>query len=123
MAQVQLVYPKIPGSSAAPSSRCIAFEKYDGTNLHWVWQRKLGWQAFGVRRHQYDLSDHGIAEFNDLHPGLSEAVELFKINFADECEAIFTSQAKYLGDNYIVFTEFFGERSFAGQHEPDEKKI
>ena len=29
-----LYYPKIPGSRNCPDGRCIAFEKYDGTNLH-----------------------------------------------------------------------------------------
>ena len=34
-----LHYPKIPGSSAAPVGRCVAFDKLDGTNLHWCWDR------------------------------------------------------------------------------------
>jgi hypothetical protein len=32
-----LYYPKIPGSRNWPGGRCVAFEKYDGTNLHWDW--------------------------------------------------------------------------------------
>lgn len=33
MARTKLVYPKMPGSDAAPLERCIAFDKYDGSNL------------------------------------------------------------------------------------------
>jgi hypothetical protein len=37
-----LYYPKIPGSRHAPLERCLAFEKYDGTNLHWSWDPDFG---------------------------------------------------------------------------------
>src|SRR4051812_33479077 len=40
-----LHYPKIPGSRDCPGGRCLAFEKYDGTNLHWDWDRDIGWHA------------------------------------------------------------------------------
>jgi hypothetical protein len=36
MARVKLAYPKIPGSKDSPLATCIVFEKYDGTNFHWV---------------------------------------------------------------------------------------
>ena len=42
-----LHYPKIPSSSKpAPIGKCVAFEKLDGTNLHWCWDRDFGWHAF-----------------------------------------------------------------------------
>ena len=31
-----LHYPKMPDGKNAPSERCVAFEKLDGTNLHWA---------------------------------------------------------------------------------------
>ena len=43
---MNLVYPKMPGSGEAPLSSFYAFEKYDGTNIHWVWDATLGWYAF-----------------------------------------------------------------------------
>ena len=55
MARIKLAYPKIPGSKNSPFKRCIAFEKYDGTNLHWVWEYELGWYGFGTRRDRFDL--------------------------------------------------------------------
>jgi hypothetical protein len=39
---LMLHYPKIPASRHAPAGRCVAFEKCDGTNLHWDWDRELG---------------------------------------------------------------------------------
>src|SRR5580704_5591419 len=48
--RAMLHYPKIPGSRNCPSGPCIAFEKYDGTNLHWDWDRDFSFHAFGTRR-------------------------------------------------------------------------
>ena len=45
-----LHYPKMPDSRNCPDGRCLAFEKYDGTNLHWEWEREFGWHSFGARR-------------------------------------------------------------------------
>ena len=64
MARIQLSHPKIPGSAAAPLEQCVAFEKYDGTNIHWAWNREIGWHAFGTRRNRYDLDTHGEREFH-----------------------------------------------------------
>ena len=49
-----LYYPKMPASEKAPfGERCIAFEKLDGTNLHYCWDKDFGWHAFGTRRDQF----------------------------------------------------------------------
>ena len=122
MARVSLAYPKIPGSSAAPLQRCIAFEKYDGTNLHWVWERELGWCAFGMRRHRYDLDGTGICEFNANHPGLADAVDIFRRDLADPLEQIFRNHPDYSAPVLTVFTEYLGPCSFAGLHKPDDEK-
>ncbi len=39
-----LAYPEIPGPAKAPLGRpCIAFAKYDGSNLRFEWTPKRGW--------------------------------------------------------------------------------
>ncbi|MFI4849099.1 MAG: hypothetical protein ACIAZJ_08390 [Gimesia chilikensis] len=81
MPRIKLAYPKIPDSRAAPLEKCIAFEKYDGTNLHWVWEPELGWYAFGTRRNRFDLDDRGIAAFTEDHPELAQAPALFLEDF------------------------------------------
>ena len=50
-----LYYPKMPDSRNAPLTRCWAFEKYDGTNLHWDWDREIGWHRFGTRREAFEF--------------------------------------------------------------------
>lgn len=43
-------YPSILGSSKAPLGEpCIAFVKYDGSNLRWEWSPKRGWNKYGTR--------------------------------------------------------------------------
>ena len=122
MARVKLAYPKIPDSSKCLLEKCVAFKKYDGTNLHWVWESELGWYGFGTRRNRYDLDEMGIAEFNEAHPGLEASPSLFWNNFAIPLEKIFRENSKYQFPELTVFTEFLGTNSFAGMHEPDEPK-
>jgi hypothetical protein len=122
MAKVKLAYPKIPDSKNCPMGRCIAFEKYDGTNLHWVWEVELGWYAFGTRRDRFDLDDVGIAEFNSAHSGLDKAPEIFHRDFANPLEAIFRENPRYDCSEITVFTEFFGSNSFAGMHKENDPK-
>jgi hypothetical protein len=110
-----LHYPKIPSTEGCPGGRCVAFEKIDGTNLHWVWHRELGWHAFGTRRDVFDLSEGGIARFSAAHPGLDDCVDLFRATLAGGVEAVFR---EWLGDCEEVraFTEYAGPQSFAGRH-------
>ena len=122
MTRVKLAYPKIPGSKDSPLENCIAFEKYDGTNLHWVWEPELGWYAFGTRRSRFDIDDRGIAEFNALHPGLEEAPDIFTRDFGRQLEAIFHNSNQYHSPEITVFTEFFGINSFAGLHKKEDAK-
>ena len=79
-----LHYPKMPGSGDAPLERCIAFEKYDGTNLHWDWDRDFGWHAFGTRRDEFNLTDAGIAEFALRHAQLPQCVDVFQRTLGNE---------------------------------------
>ncbi len=122
MARISLAYPKIPGSSAAPQERCVAFEKYDGTNLHWIWERELGWYAFGMRRNRYDLDESGITAFNMRHPGLPDATEIFHRDLAEPLGQMFASDTNYEFPEITVFTEYFGPNSFAGRHKESDVK-
>jgi hypothetical protein len=118
-----LHYLKIPGSRDAPSSRCIAFEKYDGTNLHWDWDRDFGWHAFGTRRDEFNLTEPGLAEFNRKHRHLRQCVEVFHATFAPGVERVFGKNPAYAGFQSLkVFTEFLGPNSFAGLHKDDDPK-
>ncbi len=118
-----MFYPKIPGSKNCPNSRCIAFEKYDGTNLHWVWDRDFGWHSFGTRRDEFDFSDPGRARFRSAQDQLHESVALFLDVLAAPLERVFHDQERYRTTATVrVFTEFFGPNSFAGLHKTDDPK-
>ncbi len=105
-------YPSIKGPSKAPKQPCIAFYKYDGSNLRFEWTKKTGWCKYGTRK---QMIDH-------THNQFGEAIGIFHNTLADPLEKIFR-------DNYrdsqkvTVFAEYFGENSFAGQHEDEEHKL
>jgi hypothetical protein len=118
-----LYYPKIPGSRNCPDGQCIAFEKYDGTNLHWDWDRDFGWHAFGTRRDIFNLTDAGITEFSTKHQHLSDCVAVFKNDWAIALERVFIECPQYQQVQEIkVFTEFLGANSFAGLHRLEDAK-
>lgn len=119
--KIPLVYPKIHDTTNCPLRKCVAFEKYDGTNLHWVWNQEKGWTGFGTRRDRFELNPDGIVEFHQAHPGLEDCVDIFNqsIKVLDR----YLLSAKYKpSKEIIVFTEYFGAKSFAGQHEKDDPK-
>jgi hypothetical protein len=118
-----LHYPKIPGSRNAPIGRCIAFEKYDGTNLHWDWDRDFGWHAFGTRRDEFNLTDSGIERFVERHTHLQQSVKLFQETLAESTEKVLRDHPRYQDVQTMkVFTEFLGPQSFAGLHKDDDPK-
>jgi len=139
--KIPLVYPKMPDSTGCMLKRCVAYEKLDGTNIHWCWNRKDKFYAFGTRRDRFPLTSVGEDAFKKAHPGLEEVVSSFvdcgkHRHLAHLLDDFFSGEHKGSSDfvpthfpkkNYslsevVVFTEFFGEKSFAGQHEKDDHK-
>ena len=119
--KVPLVYPKIPENSNKFFKNCIAFEKYDGTNLHWCWNKFDGWNSFGTRRTQFKFDKSGIEEFNQEHAELVNAPQLFNDNLRDKLSIFLTGYPKYRDYNITVFTEFYGPNSFAGAHSEEDQ--
>lgn len=120
---IMLYYPKMPDSRNAPLSRCWAFEKYDGTNLHWDWDREAGWHRFGTRREAFELTSYGIEQFSQAHAHIQAAPSLFQATLGQPLAEILLSHANYQAYNEIrLFTEFFGPNSFAGLHKTSDPK-
>lgn len=118
-----LHYPKIVGSRKCPQKRCIAFEKYDGTNLHWDWDRDFGWHSFGTRRDEFNLTPEGVERFVEAHPNLPDCAPLFQDTLAEGIERVFRENPNYADFSRLkVFTEFLGPGSFAGLHKDEEEK-
>lgn len=113
--KVPLVYPKIPSPTGCPLKKCHVFEKYDGTNMHWVF-KKSEWVSFGTRRDSFPYSPVGFEEFAKAHPELSEAPKLFDAGGLLE-EFMMRSCSP---QEYTLFTEYHGKNSFAGQHQPGD---
>lgn len=109
-------YPKIRGSHKAPFKECIAFVKYDGSNLHWTW-KDGEWVHFGTRRARYPYTEEGKREFNRKHEMLSACPV-----FAESLRPILSNlfQEHFPGSVVIAFTEYLGDRSFAGSHKADD---
>ncbi len=113
----------MPGSRNAPNGKCWAFEKYDGTNLHFEWERDFGWHSFGARRDAFNLTEQGIADFEAAHLNLPGAAALFFETLAEGVEIIFTQNPAYQQFTaYKVFAEYLGEGSFAGLHHEAKPK-
>ncbi len=106
-----LQYPSILGSAHAPLGvPCIAFQKYDGSNLRWEWSPKSGWAKYGTRR---QLFNKDTPLYNQAIPPFSEIGDeiVYQVKKLDKSIQRITA-----------FTEFFGPSSFAGQHVHDEPK-
>lgn len=102
-------YPSILPSSKAPRQPCVAFEKLDGSNIRVKYTSKRGFTLFGSRTQLFDKN----------HPFLGAAVDLFYRDYENKLVDL-------IEDNFpnerevIAFLEFFGDKSFAGWHEPDD---
>lgn len=119
--KIDLVYPKIPENSDKFHGKCIAFEKYDGTNMHWNWSCKDGWGSFGTRRTEFFLDKLGISEFMTTHPELSASVSIFNDRIRDSLNMFLCQNKPYSTSCHVtLFTEFYGPNSFAGGHDEQD---
>lgn len=105
-------YLEIKGPNKAPRENCIAFYKYDGSNIRAEWTRKRGWDKFGSRKVLIDRT----------HP-LGDAIDIFLNTYGDDLEKIFKKDKLFRNCHSVtVFNEYFGPNSFAGWHHPDDEK-
>lgn len=103
-------FPSIKHCSE-PMPSCYAFIKYDGSNIRSEWSKKQGWYKFGSRWQL--LGD----------PKLTPAIELFKNKYGDDLHKVFTTSKLFRNvDRVVVYSEWFGAKSFAGQHVDDDPK-
>jgi len=88
------------------------FDKLDGSNIRSEWSRKRGFYKFGTKKQMID----------ETHPQFGDAVKLFMNKYNEGLSKIFTDNKNYRNiDNFVVFSEYFGEKSFAGYHESNDK--
>jgi hypothetical protein len=94
---------------------CIAFRKYDGSNLQFKWTQADGWCEYGTRKRP----------INADNPLFGQAIELFHKKYADSILSAFRKQREYRNAKVLVaFCEFFGPNTFSGLHrESDTKEL
>ena len=105
-------YPSIVGPTQAPRKPCIAFHKYDGSNLRFEWSPKRGWHKFGTRKRLFDHTDETFGP----------AIPIFMDTLAEGIIKVIKDNKKWRNNPRITaYAEFVGPKSFAGLHdlEPD----
>jgi hypothetical protein len=104
-------YPSIPQNRGRTLREFAAhvFDKLDGSNLRFEWDRKRGWHKFGTRTQMLDRA----------HPALGAAIDVFERTLAEPLARLATDQR---WQELVAFAEFWGPRSLGGRHEPDDPK-
>jgi len=97
-------FPKIPDTRNFKHDKCTAFVKYDGSNIGAEYSKAKGFHKFRLRSRLFDTTD------KDFGP----AIPLFLEKFAEPlAKAIVDAK---LGTKTVVFGEFYGDGTFAGNH-------
>ena len=113
-----LQYPSILGVKKVPKGfPCIAFYKYDGSNLRFEWSAKKGWNKYGSRTQMIDIK----------HEVFGKGIEIFQEQLGniivERIKKAYPKEFKNI-ERITAFAEFYGENSFAGNHEiSDEKNV
>ncbi|ODA28773.1 RNA ligase family protein [Planctopirus hydrillae] len=107
-------YPSIEGPGLDVLDQpCIAFHKYDGSNLQFKWTQKDGWCQFGTRKRTFDREN----------PLFGVAISIFEAKYADQILASLRHYKEYRNiKSLTAFCEFFGEHTFSGLHRDREAK-
>jgi hypothetical protein len=110
----EFTYPSIAGPSFAHlGTPCVAFEKYDGSNLRFFWDQKRSWHSSGTR----------YRWFKAATPTFGVAVDLFQKQHARGIVDALRQFKEYRGVTELVaFCEFFGPGTFSGLHKEDEPR-
>jgi hypothetical protein len=85
----------------------IAFDKLDGSNLRFEWNKKRGFYKSGSRN---VMIDENSEQF-----GIG--VKIFKEKYEESLSKIFTSKKYRDIQSFVCFAEFLGTKSAFGQHE------
>lgn len=86
------------------------FAKHDGSNLRFEWSKKQGWFRFGSRRRLLER-DHSV---------FGKSMSMFEDDFAAAFEQFAVDERH---DSIIVYCEFWGPNSFAGEHEAEDTHV
>lgn len=107
-------YPKIFGPRRECLGQpCLAFEKYDGSNLRFLWHIDRGWYAASTRARE--ITPHS--------PIFGPALAVFQSQFAELLEARLRTASTLCGPSTAVaYCEWHGALTFAGVHREHDPK-
>lgn len=91
---------------------CLAFYKYDGSNLRFEWSPKRKWYKFGSRTQLFDKSSEQFGP----------AIAQFESTMAEEIADIVQKDHGRKLERIVAFCEYYGVSSFAGTHVAEEAK-
>jgi hypothetical protein len=103
-------YPSIDGPSKAPHEPCVAFLKYDGSNIRVEWNRKTGFTKFGSRKQMFDETSQWFGS----------VIPIFREKWEDRLAKVLKTKEFRSLPKCTFFFEWFGEKSFAGWHDQDD---
>lgn len=99
-------YPSIPKVlNDYANLDCIAFRKYDGSQIRCEWHKKHGWHKWATRGHLFDTTDKTFGCCIDLFTQAELLEKAIRDNYPK-------------AESAVVFMEFLGPNSFAGLHDP-----
>lgn len=105
-------YPSIPyWNKGIFGDPVWGFDKLDGTNLRVEWSKKRSFYKFGTKSQLID----------ENHEQFGEAVKIFLHKYGETLPAVFAKHYRGV-DSFVLFCEYLGENSFAGNHEPLDVK-
>ncbi len=101
-------FPSIEGPvSTVIDEPCLAFHKYDGSNLQFKWTQQDRWCQFGTRMRTIDSQNRLFGP----------AIGLFMQKYADGILAAIRRYKEYRNTKSLVaFCEYYGEHTFSGLH-------
>lgn len=109
-------YPKTYGLDEIYLDQpCLAFYKYDGSNLRFEYSKKSKrWYKFGTRRRLFDKSD----------PEYGCAISIFENKYGEALAKVFHDTKEWKDADYMIaFAEFLGPYSFSGTHDAKTLKV
>ena len=101
--------------------RCLAFDKPDGSNMRFEWSRKRckkgdsdgGWYKSGTRKQMIDSS----------HEFFGNGVKIFQEKYGESLAKVFYTKQYREVQSFVVFGEYLGANSFAGQHDDADEDM
>jgi hypothetical protein len=91
--------------------KCIAQLKNDGSNMRFEWNKNSGFYKFGTKN----------AMIGEKDENFGDGIFIFLEKYNEDLNRMFRDKfSKVI--NFVVFGEYFGDNSFAGQHLKSDKK-